>query len=133
MGRTDSCGMGALATPTRNLQLGVWDSENYQYIIKLDAKRGKGLARWTDDVSSAAAAEDGQEGVELARLVAVGERVEEVVPYYVELSTATLSLVAAAIPERHREVGEGEVATGGKYGDGVDLRGRRRKHPFSGG
>lgn len=50
-----------------------------------------------------------------------------------ELSTATLSLVAAAIPEQHREVGEGEVATGGKYGDGVDLRGRRRKHPFSGG
>lgn len=99
----DSCGMGALATPTCN------------------------------DVSSAAAAEDGQEGVELARLVAVGERVEEVVPYYVELSTATLSLVAAAIPEQHREVGEGEVATGGKYGDGVDLRGRRRKHPFSGG
>jgi len=86
-----------------------------------------------NDVSSAAVAEDGQEGVELARLVAVGERVEEVVPYYLELRIASLTTVAAAIPERRREVGEGELETRGKDGDGVDLGGRRRKHPFRGG
>lgn len=58
-------------------------------------------------------AEDGQEGVELARLVAVGERVEEVVPYYLELRIASLYPVAAAIPERRREVGEGKLVTSG--------------------
>lgn len=75
--------MGALATPARN------------------------------DVSGAVAAEEGQERIELARLVAVGERVEEVVAHHVEPRTPNLYPLAAAFPERRGEVGEGELVTRG--------------------
>jgi len=67
----------------------------------------------TDDVSGAAAAEEGQERVELARLVSVGERVEEVVAHHVEPRTPLLYPLTAAVPERCGEVGEGELVPRG--------------------
>lgn len=66
-----------------------------------------------NNVSRAVAAEEGQEGVELARLVAIGKRVEEVVPH--DLEPMTLFPVAGAVPERRGEVGEGKLVMRGGY------------------
>jgi hypothetical protein len=67
----------------------------------------------TDDVSGAVAAEEWQERVELACLVSVGKRVEEVVAHHVEHRTPGRYPLAAAVPERRGEVGEGELVTKG--------------------
>jgi hypothetical protein len=62
----------------------------------------------TDDVSGTAVAEERKERVELARLIAVGERVEEVVTHHVKPRAPQFPgpLLIGAVPERCCEVGE---------------------------
>jgi hypothetical protein len=68
----------------------------------------------TDQVGGAAAAEERQQGVELAGLVTVGEGVEEVVSHHVEPRDPLLFPFTAAALRRRGKVGEGEVARRGR-------------------
>lgn len=65
-------------------------------------------------VGGAAAAEERQEGVELAGLVTVGEGVEKVVPNHVESRAPLLVPFTAAALGRGGEVGEGELGSSGR-------------------
>ena len=72
------------------------------------------MAVGADQVSGAAAAEERQQGVELAGLVTVGEGVEEVISHHLEPRDPLLFRLTAAALRRRGEVGKGEVARRGR-------------------
>jgi hypothetical protein len=92
----------------------VWPHSPLSTVDRSGRSMGALATPTSHNVSSAAAAQERQEGVELAGLVAIGERVEEIVAHHLEPWAALLFPLASVALRRGGEVGEREVVRRGR-------------------